>query len=59
MRPTGHLGSRYCKDRRVGSIMVEVNRSLYMDERNGERLPDFDEVAARIQRCCLNAIGCD
>lgn len=33
--------SRYRKDARVSSIMVEVNKGLYMDERTGERLPSF------------------
>lgn len=51
-------GSRYRKDRHVGSVMVEVNRRLYMDERTGERLNTFDEVAARIRRSCLIALGC-
>lgn len=49
--------SRYRKDSNVSSIMVEVNRSLYMDERTGARLPSFQEVAQTITRACLDAIG--
>ncbi len=32
------------KDARVYSIMIEINRALYMDERTGERLQSFDEI---------------
>ena len=39
----------YRRDARVCSIMVEVRRDQYMDELTGEKLPGFDEVAARIQ----------
>ena len=39
----------YRRDARVFSIMIEVRRDQYMDERTGEKLPGFDEVAARIQ----------
>jgi N-formylglutamate amidohydrolase len=35
----------YKRDTRVRSIMVEVNRGLYMDEATGEKLPSFDETA--------------
>jgi N-formylglutamate amidohydrolase len=34
----------YGRDRRVQSVMIEVRRDLYMDERTGERLPGFAEV---------------
>ena len=34
----------YGSDNRVLSIMIEVNRRLYMNETTGERLPDFDGV---------------
>ena len=30
------------REPRVASVMVEVNRSLYMDEESGHRLPDFE-----------------
>jgi len=37
------------KDARVYSIMVEVNRSLYMDEDTGERSAKFGEVRRKVQ----------
>ncbi len=37
----------------VHSVMVEVNRALYMNEKTGERLPCFDEVAVRVRACCV------
>jgi N-formylglutamate deformylase len=42
----------YRTDPRVLSVMVEVNRALYMDESNGEKLPDFDSCAAVCQLMC-------
>jgi N-formylglutamate amidohydrolase len=32
------------QDKRVQSLMIEVNRSLYMDERTGKKKETFDEV---------------
>jgi N-formylglutamate deformylase len=40
------------QDRRVLSIMVEVNRALYMDEANGEKLPDFAACAGMCRLLC-------
>ena len=34
----------YRKDKRVTSVMIEVNRRLYMDEVTGEKLPGFEAV---------------
>jgi len=34
----------YGRDRRVQSVMIEVRRDLYMDERTGERTPGFAHV---------------
>lgn len=34
----------YRKDKRVSSVMVEVNRKLYMNEATGEKGPGFDAV---------------
>lgn len=42
------------RDTRVASIMVEVRRDVYMDESTGDKLPEFDEVAARIQSAVLS-----
>jgi N-formylglutamate amidohydrolase len=39
----------YKKDSRVVSIMIEVNRSLYMDEKTGAKTIGFDSVKERIQ----------
>ncbi len=45
---------------RVSSVMVEINRSLYMDESNGARLPSFGAIADKIQACCRVALaGCN
>ncbi len=38
--PLTHLG----KDKRVASIMIEVNRSLYMDEKTGDRSIQFSRT---------------
>jgi N-formylglutamate amidohydrolase len=38
----------YRKDDRVLSVMIEVNRRLYMDEQSGRRSPDFDQVCAAV-----------
>ena len=42
--------SRYQKDRRVAAIMLEVNRSLYMEEETGERGPRFLEIKSLLER---------
>jgi N-formylglutamate deformylase len=47
----------YQKDRRVGAVMVEVNRGLYLNEYDGTPLPTFLEVASRIKNCCLAAVS--
>ena len=39
----------YKKDRRVASIMIEVNRSLYMDELTGTKTSRFDPIKEQIQ----------
>lgn len=41
-------GLFYGCDRRVISIMIEVNRRLYMDETSGGRLPTFNALRARL-----------
>jgi N-formylglutamate deformylase len=42
--PLKYLG----KDKRISSIMVEVNRSRYMDEKTGDKLSSFSEVKRMI-----------
>ena len=37
------------RDTRVRSLMVEVRRDVYMDEATGEKLPGFEDVAARLR----------
>ena len=42
---------KHCrKDPRVQSLMIEVNRRLYMDERTGARLACFSEVQGQVAR---------
>ncbi len=43
-------------DGRVQSVMVEVNRKLYMDESNGKLLDNFAALAKEITNLCLAAI---
>jgi N-formylglutamate deformylase len=38
----------YLKDNRVSSVMIEVNRKLYMDEKTGEKKSEFEQVKAFI-----------
>ena len=38
----------YRKDPRVISVMIEVNRRLYMDEATGKKLSCFEEVRSVI-----------
>jgi N-formylglutamate amidohydrolase len=42
--------SCYRKDDRVLSVMIEVNRRLYMDEQSGRKTREFDEVHATVGR---------
>ena len=49
--------SRYRRDRRVGALMVEVNRRLYLQESEAIPLSNFREIAQRITNCCMAAIA--
>jgi N-formylglutamate deformylase len=40
-------------DRNVSSVMIEVNRSLYMNEDTGQKIAVFDDVKMRIQHALL------
>ena len=42
--------AHYRKTPAVHSVMIEVNRALYLDEANGERLPEMPRLAATLQR---------
>lgn len=41
----------YCRDPAVSSIMIEVNRSQYMDEKTCGRLPAFANMQLRLAGC--------
>jgi N-formylglutamate deformylase len=43
----------YRKTPEVKSIMIEINRKLYMDEATGERLPVFSEFSRTFQNCLV------
>jgi N-formylglutamate deformylase len=45
----------YRQDRRIMSVMIEVNRGLYMDERSGRKKRGFDRVRAAIGRLIVAA----
>ena len=47
----------YGTDARVSSIMIEVNRGLYMDEGTGERVGRFGEVAELLGRAIEQLVG--
>jgi N-formylglutamate deformylase len=48
--------SAYQKDRRVLSVMIEVNRRLYMDENTGLKRPDFGQIRAVVGRLIVAAV---
>ncbi len=41
-------GKHWEKTKEVRSLMVEVRRDLYMNEKTGERLPEFDMISVRV-----------
>ena len=45
----------YRKDDRVWSVMIEVNRRLYMDERSGRKNGLFEQVSAAVERLIATA----
>jgi N-formylglutamate deformylase len=47
----------YRRDPRVQSVMVEVNRRLYLDEATGLPAMGFAKLAAAVQACCIAALG--
>lgn len=40
--------SHYQHDKRVMSIMIEINRKLYMDEATGDKLSSFSQIRAQL-----------
>lgn len=52
MVPLPHLG----KSQRVHSLMVEVNRRLYLNEPTAERAPFYEALKARLQVCLARLI---
>jgi N-formylglutamate deformylase len=47
--------SSYRRDRRILSVMIEVNRRLYMDERTGSQTEGFGKVRAALGRIIVSA----
>ena len=47
--------SFYRQDRQVSSVMIEVNRRLYMDERSGRKNAEFEQVRAIVGRLVVTA----
>lgn len=43
--------SVYGRDRRVSALMIEINRSLYMNERTGDRLVGYGEFQKKFHAC--------
>ena len=44
-------------DTRVSSVMIEVNRRMYMNEKTGERLDSFTDVRDKIISPLLNTLS--
>ncbi len=49
--------SEYERDRRVHSIMIELNRGLYLDETTGARLPEFSQFCTRHRQVLAQLIA--
>lgn len=47
----------YRRDKRVASVMVEVNRSLYMNEETGQRGGQFEIASSLVRACIREAIS--
>jgi N-formylglutamate deformylase len=45
----------YRKDKRIMSVMVEVNRRVYMDEHSGSKTQNFEKVRAALGRLIVTA----
>lgn len=49
--------SHYQREPRVRSIMVEINRALYMCEQTGSKLPTFPQVAVKVKTALMDLIS--
>ncbi len=49
--------SLYKKDKRVISVMIEINRKLYMHEETFEKTSNFSEVSKAISRCVITSLN--
>lgn len=47
----------YKKDKRVVSVMIEVNRKLYMNEETFTMVDDFSQVSKNISRCVITSLN--
>lgn len=45
----------YRKDKRIMSVMIEVNRRLYMDEHSGSKAQNFEKVRAALEGFIVTA----
>ena len=48
---------KYLNDNRVVSIMVEVNRYLYMNEITGQKNEHFDKIKSILKHAIINVDG--
>lgn len=46
----------YQVDSRVSSVMIEVNRALYCDQKTGQVTAKFDQVARQIHDCLISGL---
>lgn len=49
--------SRYGKDKKVISIMVEINKDLYLKKDSFEKNENFDRVCQEVKLACLMAVS--
>jgi N-formylglutamate amidohydrolase len=47
----------YKKDKKVVSVMIEVNRNLYMNEETFQKLKTFSSIGNKISRCMIKSIN--
>jgi N-formylglutamate amidohydrolase len=47
----------YKKDKRVISVMIEVNRKLYMNEETFEKAENFSQISKDISRCVITSLN--